>query len=302
MQIIIVMKYIPSFITSKIPAIKVLLYSFLSDRQLIMLKYLYFFWKKLDLDHPKTYQEKINSIKLGLDQKLYSDLSDKYKVRDYISKTIGSEILIELYWHGTNPEDIPFDILPEKFMIKCNHGSGYNIPVTDKKSIDRDAIKRQLDIWMQEDYSRWGRELQYHSIERQIVIEEFLENADGSIIRDYKFFCFGGQAEFVQARFYEDGIYYKTVFDMDWNRQDFFVAIGTSYEGAMPKPNNFDLMLRYVRTLAEWFPFIRVDLYNVDGKIYFGELTFTPDNGYSQFYPEEKHDALNEKYGAMIPL
>jgi hypothetical protein len=296
------MKNTLSFLRSKVPTIKLFLFSFLSDRQLIKLKYYYFFRKRLNLDNPITFNEKISALKLTLNEKKYAELVDKYKVRDYITKTIGDEILPKLLWHGENPDDIPFDALPERFVLKCNHGAGYNIFVTSKKDADIVAIRKQLKNWLKEDYSMWGRELQYKQIDRQVIIEEYLENVDGTIIRDYRIFCFWGVPEFIQARYVKDNTYYKAVFDMDWNLQDFYVSIGLPQEEPMQKPENFDRMIEYAKILARWHTFIRIDLYNVDGKIYFSELTLTSDNGYTQFFPLEKHDSLNEKYGAMIHL
>src|SRR5690606_8816745 len=134
--------------------------------------------------------EKIQWLKLHQTEKIYSEIADKHVVRAYIKEKIGEEILIPQYRHGENPEDIPFDSLPDAFVIKCNHGSGYNILVHNKKNIDRIAIKKQLHTWLAIDFRKVFRELHYKHIKKQIVIEQLLIEEGNKVSRDYKIYCF----------------------------------------------------------------------------------------------------------------
>jgi hypothetical protein len=162
----------------------------LSDRQFIYLSYFVKFGRFPRLKHPVYYTEKIQWLKLHQTESIYSQLADKHAVRAYIKEKIGEHVLIPQYWHGENPEDIPFDTLPDAFVIKCNHGSGYNIFVQNKNEIDRVAIKKQLNTWLAIDFRKAWRELQYKGIKKQIVIEQMLLEEGDKIARDYKIYCF----------------------------------------------------------------------------------------------------------------
>jgi hypothetical protein len=160
------------------------------DRQFLYLAYFLKFGRLLRLNNPIYYTEKIQWLKLHQTEKIFSQLADKYAVRAYIEEKIGAHVLIPQYRHGENPEDIPFDSLPDAFVIKCNHGSGYNIIVQNKHEIDRITVKKQLHAWLAIDFRKAWRELQYKDIKKLIVIEQLLIEEGDKIARDYKIYCF----------------------------------------------------------------------------------------------------------------
>jgi hypothetical protein len=243
----------------------------LSDRQLIRLKYFFIFRRFPDLDHPKTYNEKIQALKLIQTDPIFSELSDKFAVRDFIAEKIGKSVLVELYWQGKSARDIPFETLPEKFVIKCAHGTSFNIFVRDKAALDIPETVRTLDQWMGVDYSIAGRELHYRNIEPRIIVEELLEDPLFPVIVDYKIHCFDGEPDFIQIDIGRFGDHRRIFIDPKGNRLDFYMGNQPGYEGMfdLPKPERLETMVGYARLLSAGFPLMRVDLYCVSDRIYF---------------------------------
>lgn len=240
-----------------------------------------------DKEKVQHFGEKIQYLKLHGNLEEYNDLVDKYLVRNYIKDKIGEEYLIPIIGAYDSPEEINYDRLPNKFVLKGNHGAGYNIIVKDKKQLDKEKTNKKLKKWINEDYSNIKKEYQYKNVKRKIVCEEFISDKSGDLL-DYKFFCFNGTPLFVKVdvdRYDEHKI---NLYDMEWNKVDIRVDKYKDYNGIVEKPCNFDKMVEIATKLSEDFQFVRVDLYNVDGKIYFGELTFTPGSGKNPFYPLEK--------------
>lgn len=271
----------------------------LSDRNFLMLSYFLTFWNILDLNNPVTYTEKIQWLKLNQTDKRFSDLADKFTVRAYVESKIQEDILIPLYRHGTDPEAIPFESLPKSFVIKCNHGSWFNIFVEDKTTCTEGTIKKQLKKWLATDFWKIWRELQYKNIKKQIIIEKLLVDELSTIPVDYKFYCFGGEPLYVgviSGRFFNQTNDY---FDIEWNKQP-FSCIFPRWTHHIDKPACFEQMKRYARILSSWFTFMRVDFYQVNGKVYFGEITFTPDSGYGKFEPNSKE--VDRHFGDLIML
>jgi len=273
----------------------------LSDKQFLKLKFLYFHKKFLDLNSPKTFGEKIQWIKLygNLDQ--YSSYVCKYSVRDFVAKTIGEEYLIPLLGVYNNVDDIDFEKLPDKFVIKLTSGSGYNYIVEDKQTINISNVKNKLNEWMKEDFYSKGKETQYKNLKQKVICEEFISDSNNALI-DYKFYCFNGEIDFVQV--YEgkkesqiNKLYnrnkkkeFLSVFNSKWEPLN-LGYVGNLYDKkdeVIEKPVNFELMVEIAQKLSRNFPFVRVDLYNIDGQIYFGELTFTPADGTRRFLPVEE--------------
>lgn len=240
-----------------------------------------------DKEKVQHFGEKIQYLKLHGNLEKYNDLVDKYLVRNYIKDKIGEEYLIPIIGAYDSPEEINYDRLPNKFVLKGNHGAGYNIIVKDKKELDKEKTNKKLKRWINEDYSNIKKEYQYKNVKRKIVCEEFISDKSGDLL-DYKFFCFNGTPLFVKVdvdRYDEHKI---NLYDMEWNKVDIRVDKYKDYNGIVEKPCNFDKMVGIATKLSEDFQFVRVDLYNVDGKVYFGELTFTPGSGKNPFYPLEK--------------
>ncbi len=239
--------------------------------------------RPLDLDNGRTLDEKIQWLKLHGNTENRARLADKYLVRSFVEETIGAEYLIPLLGVYDDPEDIDFDALPDRYVVKTNHGAGYVRIVNDNSAVDREELVSTLKKWLAEDYSlKYGYETHYGLIDRKILIEEYIEDAEGQQ-DDYKFYCFGPEVDNVVVcvgrntgakRFY--------LFNHKWE------LLRTNKDGrnapegfTLPEPKNFALMCRLAGMLsgACGEPFVRVDLYNCDGKIYFGEMTLTPGSG-----------------------
>ncbi len=226
-------------------------------------------------------------------------LSDKYLVRDWVSEKIGEEYLIPLLgvWNSFN--EIDFNILPERFVLKTNHACRTNVPVTDKSRFDKKRAAADFRRWMMFDYSfRFGFQMQYLGIKRRIIAEEFLDN-NGKDLYDYKFHCFDGvpvSCEYIGGR---SGETYLAFFDMNWKLLPYRTSTYPLYEELPEKPLHYEKMAEIAAVLSKGFPYVRVDLYHLNnGQIKFGEMTFTPSGGQCTWVPE----GTDEMLGKMIPL
>ncbi|SKB98758.1 TupA-like ATPgrasp [Lachnospiraceae bacterium] len=255
----------------------------------------------LNLDDPKTFDEKIQWLKLNDRNPLKTTLSDKYAVREWVTKTIGEEYLIPLLGAWDRFDDIDFSALPNRFVLKANHASGWNMIVQDKSKLDIPSARRKFNRWMNTDFAFIeGFELQYHDIKRKIVAEKFIENG-GNNLFDYKIYCFDGKPKFIE--YIGDRLtgQPKVLFlSMDWKPEPFTDGIYPEFEEIPPKPECLDKLTELAEKLCAGFPFVRVDLYVLDdGSIKFGEMTFTPGSGkHSEWNPPEYARII----GDMIPL
>lgn len=250
--------------------------------------------KFVDFKSPKYFGEKIQWLKLNGNLEKYNDYVDKYLVRSYIKNSIGEKYLIPLIGVYDNPSMIDYDNLPDKFVIKLNTGSGYNIVVKDKKSLDKNKTNKKLVKWLNEDYSKIKKEPQYKNVKKKILIEEYISDSNGKLL-DYKFFCFNKKIEFLKVDFDRYKNHTINFYDSKFEKLDIREGNYKNYHGKFKKPDNFDEMIKVANELCSKFPFVRVDLYNVDGKIYFGELTFTPAAGTTPFKPLEKDLEIGNK-------
>ena len=248
-------------------------------------KVLYFlhFLKKLDLDIPKTYNEKIIWLKLNTyyNNPLITTCADKYQVREFIINSGCEELLNELIGVWDSAEDINWDFLPDKFVLKCNHGSGYNIICTDKRLFDINHAKKQIEKWMSEDQWKLNVETSYKGIPKKIICEKYLGTPNKPVPDDYKITCFNGIPTYVlYCTNRETGSPKFYYFNRKWELQPFtHDAINASSDLIIEKPNNLDLMFKYAEILSKSFPSVRVDLYSVENHIIFGELTFAQGGG-----------------------
>lgn len=249
------------------------------------------FGKKCDLKNPKSLNEKELWLKLNTyyNHPLVTECVDKYLVRNYVKRAGCGEILNELLGVWDNADEIDFDKLPEQFVLKGNHGCGYNIIVRDKSTLDIEETRKQLTIWMKEDFWKLYAETQYKFIEKKIIAEKFLENKNNpeSWIEDYKFFCVNGIPECVMiCTERETGHPKFYYFDRDLNyHPEYYYVEGVNELPPPPNisfPKNLDKMFEYAERLSKPFPFVRVDLYSINEKIIFGELTFLSSGGFEQ--------------------
>lgn len=255
------------------------LLSYLPDKPFTYLFYFKYKHRFVPLKDPKKFTEKIAWLKMFGNLERFAPYADKFTVRSYIEYKIGSEYLIPMIGVWDNVNDIPFDSLPNQFVLKVTHGCGYNYICKDKSKIDPEEVRRLLNGWMHENFYKQEREPQYKFCVPKIIGEKYLEDETGSL-RDYKFWCAKGEPKIVQVDTDRFTDHKSDLFDTSWKRLDYVQA--TTFSGtehAIKKPKNLPQMLQVARELSEKFPFVRVDLYSVNNKIYFGELTFTPGSG-----------------------
>ena len=255
----------------------------------------------LNLDNPQTFNEKIQWMKLYDSTPIKTRLADKYLVRDWVKEKIGEEYLIPLLGVWDKFEDIDFDKLPDKFALKPNLGSYWKIICTDKSNLDIEDARNKFDIWMHTNFAfKAGLELHYKNIPPKIVCEKYIESAK-NYLPDYRFFIFGGEIKYIQV---DDGgpdnPHGRSFYDTDWNQQEFIYNPDDwhKHNSPVPCPEHFDKMKELATILGKDFSFVRVDLYNVSGKIYFGEMTFTPCSGSMKWMPEK----YNLELGKLIEL
>lgn len=269
----------------------------LPDRIHVRLMYLLIRHRVLHLNHPRSYSEKIQWLKVYGHLERYTSYVDKYAVREYVKATIGQNHLIPLIGVWDKFDDIKFDKLPDKFVIKASHGSGYNIIVTDKNAIDLTAIKGQLTTWINENYYYKSRESQYKYCQPKIIIEQLLEGDKGNL-KDYKFYCFNGQPEIILLVNNRQTNITMDILDLKWQRVEAKIGLYPNSKQLPSKPADLDAMITMAKKLSKDFPFVRVDLYSSNNKLYFGELTFTPSSGLEKFGSSH----FNQQIGKKINL
>jgi len=268
----------------------------LDDEQYLRTQWLVKYKAALDLDRPRTFSEKIQWLKLYNRDPAMPGLIDKFAVRSFVADRIGAQYLNPLYQWADGLESIDRAALPEQFIIKCTHGSGWNIPVPDRDAADWAAIAARVRHWLSIDFYDVFREWVYRGVPRRVLIERLLIGPVPLGLMDYKVFCFGGHARFVQVDIFRDPrgranagdgpAQVRAFYDTDWNR----LPCALLYPQApfeVPAPAGFATMLEVAETLSAGFAFVRVDLFNIDGEITFGELTFYPANGFLSFIPAE---------------
>ncbi|GBU05931.1 teichuronopeptide biosynthesis TupA-like protein [Faecalimonas umbilicata] len=250
----------------------------------------------LNLDNPKRFSEKLQWYKLNGKDPLMQICADKNRVRKYISDLGYGYLLNEQYGVFKHVEDIDFDSLPNKFVMKAAHGSGWNIIVKDKNKLNKKKAKMLMRSWLKQDTSWSGREWVYKDMPRSIVIEKYLEDETGEL-RDYKFFCFNGQPRFMQLEVGRNTAHNtRNFYDMDWKLMPFGKELPHNPNLNVPKPTLFDEMKKIAENLCKPFQFVRVDLYQANGKVYFGELTFFPAGGAPDFVPDQYDEIVGDMW------
>ena len=243
--------------------------------------------KKLNLKEPQTFNEKLKLNKY-VDNELVTKCADKYKVREYVKECGCEETLNELIAVYDAPQQIDFEKLPNQFVLKCNHGCGYNIICKDKNKLDKKKAVKQLKKWMKENYWAMYSEMQYKNIEKKIICEKFLDSGSQEAMKDYKIYCFNGKPKIVLVCLERNTGHTKYyLMNKNWEILKLNqLGIETPSDFYIEKPKCIDEMFCYAEKLAKPFNFVRVDFYDYKGKPVFGELTFTPSactyNGYTE--------------------
>jgi hypothetical protein len=237
-----------------------------------------------NLRNPSTFSEKVVWKKLHDRRPLLTLVSDKYRVRDYVAQRVGPQILADLLYVTNDPATIPFDRLPERYVVKANHGSGWTRIVLNGKDVDRAALIRECEGWLRRNLYNLDREWAYKDISPCILVEEFLDGGGIAPI-DFKFFVFGGRPLLIQVDVDRHSDHRRNLYDPNWR----FVEVGYSYPHASREihpPMQLQIMLQIAADLGSEFDFVRVDLYEVSGRVRFGEMTNYPEGGMARFDPE----------------
>ncbi|WP_053218197.1 ATP-grasp fold amidoligase family protein [Virgibacillus senegalensis] len=250
--------------------------------------------KVLDWNNLQTYNEKMQWAKLYENNPLKTTLADKYLVREWVKDTIGKEYLIPLLGVWDSFDEINFDNLPKKFVLKTNHGSGTNIIVKDKNHLDKSEAKKRLDKWLKMNFAyKNGFQMQYKNIKPKIIAEEYIEGINGDL-NDYKFLCFDGKVYYcwIDSGRYSD--HRRNIYNLNWELQEWQQHYYKNTDNQVTKPENFELMIELSKKLCQGFSHVRVDLYNVNGKVYFGEMTFTNSSGFEAIRPHKYNLMLGD--------
>ena len=254
---------------------------------------------KPDFDNPKSFNEKIIWMKLYYQNPLITKCCDKFAVKDYVMDKLGTGYIVPTIASWENADEIDFETLPDKFVLKVNWSTGYNIIVRDKSKLDIDKTRRKLHDWMEPynnsyySWLNWG----YKHMNPVIYAEKYIEQINGQVY-DYKFFCFNGEPKFayVATDHFEGQISKISLYDLDWNKLP--VTYGIHETNDVKPPNNLDKAVEISKELSKPFPFVRVDFYEIDDKIYIGEMTFYPGGGFNKIEPLE----WDYKLGEMLQL
>lgn len=277
----------------------------MSDEEYAHWKYQLRTGKKLNLENPQTFDERIWYLKINVRDPLNNKCTDKYRVREYVKECGLGHILNELYATYSSVEEIEFDKLPERCFFKCNNASGANMIYDRKKEFNYAVFKKEFTEALNSDYYWAGREWNYRHIKPLILSEKVLEDKNGNLPLDYKFMCFAGIPKLL---FLDIGVateqgehaeeYYRNIYDMDFNLLPVKETRENYLGSEIVKPQNWEKMVEYASILSKPFRHCRVDLYNIDGVIYFGEITFHHGGGCNDIQPEE----WAYKMGQWIPI
>ena len=269
-----------------------------SDELYLKIVYWLSMGKRLNLKNPKTFNEKLQWLKLYNRKPEYTIMVDKVKAKDYVAKVIGEEHIIPTLGVWDDPDEIDFDKLPNQFVLKCNHNSGMGMCICrDKSKLDIAKVKRELRKGLHQDYYMTNREWPYKNVPRKIMAEKFMQDGDKPDLNDYKFFCMDGKPEVLFISSDRAKKVCFDYFDMDFNHLPLQQG-GPNFQGKIERPKHLEEMKQLAAKLSEGIPQVRVDFYDMAGQVYFGELTFFDSSGMAKFTPEE----WDERLGKLIVL
>lgn len=272
------------------------MFDHLSDEDFLKKAYRIRMGGSLNLKNPQSFNEKLQWLKLYDRRPEYTTMVDKYAVKKYVADRIGEQYIIPTIGVWERFEDIDFDMLPSQFVLKCTHDSGGLAICRDKSKFDIESAKKKINRSLKRNYYYSGREWPYKNVPRKIIAEQFMEDKNSKYLKDYKFFCFDGEVKFLYLSEGLDNhatahISYVT---LDWKQAPFYRNDYKPFDVLPPKPVNFDKMIQLAEVLSKDIPFVRVDFYEINEKVYFGELTFFTGSGFTKFIPNEWDSKLGE--------
>lgn len=253
---------------------------------------------KLNLKNPQTFNEKLQYLKLYDRRPEYTIMVDKYAAKKYVADKIGEEYIIPTLGVWNKPEDINFDRLPNQFVLKCTHDSGTVIICKDKPKFDIKNVRKKLKKYLNQNYYLAGREWPYKNVPRRIIAEQYMEDTAIHELRDYKIFNFNGVSKLIQMDYNRFVKHMRKLYTPEWNEFDFELNYPADKNIKFDKPAALAEMLQLAKKLSTDIPFLRTDFYCINGKIYFGELTFYPEAGFGKFQPE----IYDKKLGSWINI
>ena len=268
----------------------------MSDENYLKVYYKIRTGKRLDLKKPKSFNEKINWIKLNERDKVMNICADKFLARKFVGDRIGEEYLVPLLWAGEKTEDIPFEKFPNAYVLKTNNSSGTNILVKDKSTINKDLIRNKLNQWLKENYYYPKREWVYKDIKPMIICEEFLVQENDEELKDYRFFCFNGEPKFISVDFNinDKSSARRNLYDLNWNLLDAEISYPKELSLKVEKPEKLEKMIELSKILSKNFPHVRIDFYYVNKHIFFGEMTFYHQSGMGEIRPVEFDNTMGD--------
>lgn len=272
---------------------------FIPDKMFVKAQFKNYLKKDLNLKKPETFTEKLQWMKLYDRNPDYTDFVDKYKMKKIIAEKIGEQYVVPVLGVWDNPSDVDFDLLPERFVLKTNHDSKGVCICRDKENFDKEAAIKKLEFCIKRNFYYEGREWPYKNVKRCVFAEEYLENGSKGELKDYKIFCFNGEPKimYIVPERTPGKETYADFFDMEFNHLD--LRMDHDYSPVpIEKPKNFELMKELAKKLSDGIPQVRVDFYEVEGQVYFGEMTFFHSSGTAPVRPE----SWNKKLGSWINL
>lgn len=263
-------------------------YDSMDDEAFLKMIYKAKMGKELNLDHPQTFNEKLNWLKIHDHNPLYTKLVDKYEVKKIVGDMIGNEHIIPTLGVWDSFDEIDFNSLPDQFVLKCTHDSGGLVICRDKSQLDLKAARKKINYFMKRRYFSQNREWPYKNVKHRIIAEQYMEDSSSEQLYDYKFFCFGGTVKCMKVDFDRFKEHHANYFDKNGQLLGFGEIIcPPKFDQEIELPGNFTQMIDYAEQLTAGRPFLRADFYDVNGQVYFGELTFYPASGMGPFTSEE---------------
>lgn len=276
----------------------VLFGNIMPDKLYLKLMYQVKLGKRLNLKNPISFNEKLNWLKLYDRKDIYTKMADKFEVRQIVKEYLGEEYLIPLLGVWDRAEDINFDMLPEQFVLKCTHDSGSVIICKDSFSFDREGAVKKLQDTLRNNYFYPSREWPYKNIKPRIIAECYMVDESNTELKDYKIYNFNGEPELIQVDFGRFTHHERNLYSTEWKYIDEEIEYPKNPNVQIDKPENLQEMLSFARLISKGIPSVRTDFYSVNGKTYFGEITFYQEGGFARFSSKE----YEKKLGSLIRL
>ena len=273
-------------------------YNHLSDEEYLKRMFKARMGYELDLNHPQTYNEKLQWLKLYDRNPIYTTMVDKFAVKSYVASIIGEQFIIPTLGVWDSFEDVDFDSLPNQFVFKCTHDSGGVIIVKDKKKMNLRAVKKKINRSINRNYYYYGREWPYKDVKPRIIAEQYLTDESGFELKDYKIHVFSGIPKLIQVDYGRFSKHKRNIYNCEWEYLDLAIQYPSDPDIHIRRPEKLDEMLQIAKRLSDGIPYLRVDLYSVVDRILFGELTFYHGSGYESIVPK----SFDSEMGSWIRL